>query len=49
MNLLRSEFPRWHFWRGVNGIWYASRMKTSPPVLRQAGDAAGLRDLLRRY
>ena len=26
----------WRIWRGVSGLWYARKLKTSPPrVLRQ--------------
>lgn len=27
-----AEFPHWHVWRGVCGVVYARRPRTSPPV-----------------
>jgi hypothetical protein len=43
------EFPHWHVWRGVCGLVYARRSRSSPPLvvrsvspdeLRQAIEAA---------
>jgi hypothetical protein len=28
-----AEFPHWHVWRGVCGLVYARRPRTSPPVV----------------
>jgi hypothetical protein len=39
-----AEFPYWHVWRGVGGLVYARRPRTSPPVVVRAEDAVGLRD-----
>jgi hypothetical protein len=36
------QFPHWHYWRGVGGLHYARRPKTSPPVVLRAGTAAEL-------
>lgn len=30
---VERTFPRWHCWRGICGLLYASRQRTSPPVL----------------
>jgi hypothetical protein len=43
-----AEFPHWHVWRGVGGLVYARRPRTSPPVVVRAEDAAGLRDQVKR-
>jgi len=45
---LAYEFPDWHFWRGVSGILYASRLRTSPPLIRRADTADRLREELSR-
>jgi hypothetical protein len=33
---LRSRFPGWQAWRGVSGLLYARRLRTSPPVIVRA-------------
>ncbi len=38
------EFPYWHVWRGVAGLLYASRMRSSPPKVVRAKDPADLRE-----
>jgi hypothetical protein len=43
-----AEFPHWHVWRGVCGLVYARRPRTSPPVVVRAADVKGLRDQIRR-
>jgi hypothetical protein len=43
-----AEFPHWHVWRGVCGLVYARRPRTSPPVVVRGQDAADLRDQIRR-
>jgi hypothetical protein len=43
-----AEFPRWHVWRGVCGLVYARRPRTSPPIVVRAADAMDLRDQIRR-
>jgi hypothetical protein len=43
-----TEFPQWHVWRGVSGLVYARRPRTSPPVVVRAEDAVDLRDQIRR-
>jgi len=43
-----AEFPRWHVWRGVCGLLYARRPRTSPPVVLRSTNAADLRDQIRR-
>jgi hypothetical protein len=43
-----AEFPHWHVWRGVCGLVYARRPRTSPPVVVRGEDAADLRDQMKR-
>jgi hypothetical protein len=43
-----AEFPQWHVWRGVCGLVYARRPRTSPPVVVRGKDAADLRDQISR-
>ena len=43
-----AEFPAWHVWRGINGLAYARRLKTSPPLVVRGEDAVDLRDAIRR-
>jgi hypothetical protein len=38
----------WHVWPGINGRWYASRPKTSPPRVVNGEDLMDLRDEIRR-
>jgi hypothetical protein len=43
----RDEFPQWHVWRGVGGLFYARRRVSSPPLVVRAPDADQLRDRIR--
>ena len=43
-----AEFPHWHVWRGVCGLVYARRPRTSPPVVVRGEDAVDLRNQMRR-
>jgi hypothetical protein len=43
-----AEFPHWHVWRGVCGLVYARRPRTSPPVVVRGEDATDLRDRISR-
>ena len=38
------EFPHWHVWKGVAGLLYARRPRTSPPKVARAKDVQGLRE-----
>ena len=38
------EFPHWHVWRGVAGLFYARRPKSSPPKVVRSRDLATLRE-----
>jgi hypothetical protein len=42
------EFPHWHVWRGVAGLFYARRIKSSPPTVVRGEDAVDLRDQIRQ-
>ena len=43
-----AEFPQWHVWRGVCGLVYARRPRTSPPLVVRAENAVELRAQIRR-
>lgn len=45
---LRGEFPWWRIWRW-NGLWYARRERSSPPVVLRAPSAGELRDMVRAH
>ena len=40
---LKDAYPRWRFWRGVNGLKYAARRRTSPAVVKRSESVEGLR------
>jgi hypothetical protein len=42
------EFPHWHVWRGVAGLLYARRPRSTPPIVVRAHDAAGLRERIQQ-
>lgn len=42
----QADFPAWHAWRGVAGMLYARRPKSSPPQVVRARDVAALRDAI---
>jgi hypothetical protein len=39
----------WHWWRGVSGLYYARRVKSSPPIVFRAENMDDLRDQVRAY
>ena len=39
---LRGRFPGWQAWRGVSGLLYARRLRTSPPVIVRAATSDDL-------
>ncbi len=41
------EFPYWHVWRGVAGLLYARRVRSSPPKVVRAKDVVDLREQIR--
>ena len=41
------EFPHWHVWRGVAGLLYARRPRSSPPKVVRGKDTGDLRDQIR--
>ena len=41
------EFPNWHVWRGVAGLLYARRPRSSPPKVVRGKSAVDLRDQIR--
>jgi hypothetical protein len=42
------EFPHWHVWRGVAGLLYARRPRSSPPKVVRGQDAVDLLNQIRR-
>jgi hypothetical protein len=46
---LEREFPCWHWWRGVSGLYYARRVKSSPPIVFRAENMDDLRDQVQAY
>jgi hypothetical protein len=42
------EFPGWHIWKGMCGLWYARLANSSPPVIVRGEDPTDLRDEIRR-
>jgi len=44
-----AAYPRWHLWKGVSGLVYASRGLTSPPVVVRGEDPMDLRDAIRAW
>jgi hypothetical protein len=42
------EFPYWQVWRGVAGLLYARRRRSTPPRVVRGQDAAELREQIRR-
>jgi hypothetical protein len=38
------EFPHWHVWRGVAGLLYARRPRSSPPKVVRGKDMMTLRE-----
>jgi hypothetical protein len=43
---IERDCPAWHCWRGVGGILYARRLKSSPPIIVRAADPAQLREAI---
>lgn len=43
-----SEETGWYCWRGVSGVVYARRLRTSPPRIVRAADVAALREKIKR-
>jgi hypothetical protein len=43
-----AEFPHWHVWRGICGLVYARRPRTSPPLVVRADNPVDLLAQIRR-
>ena len=43
-----AEFPHWHVWRGVCGLVYARRPRSSPPLVVRADNPVDLLAQIRR-
>lgn len=46
---LTAEFACWEQWRGVNGVFYARRMRSSPPIVFRAETLGDLRKQVREH
>jgi hypothetical protein len=40
------DYPPWYAWRGVGGIVYARRPRSSPPMLVRSATTQGLREAI---
>ena len=43
---VNPAWPHWHAWKGVAGLYYARRPKSSPPKVVRADSLDGLSDAL---
>lgn len=41
--------PGWHYWRGVSGLYYARRPRSSPPIVLRGETLDELRQQVRDY
>jgi hypothetical protein len=46
---LEAELPGWHAWRGVTGLFYARRVKSSPPIVLRAESLDDLYEQVRAH
>ena len=46
---IEREFPRWHTWKGIAGLLYASRRKTSPPAVLRDENTTELRAQIKSW
>jgi hypothetical protein len=46
---IESEYPTWQVWEGVNQMFYARLIKSSPPVVITGEDLLDLRDQIRGW
>jgi hypothetical protein len=49
LDALEDIPPGWHYWRGVSGLFYARRVRSSPPIVLRAETLDGLREQVREY
>ena len=45
-SMLLCPYPGWYMWRGVAGLVYARRERSSPPVVFRAGGERAEQDVL---
>jgi hypothetical protein len=43
------EYPRWHCWEGISGLFYARLPRSSPAAVVRGEDPADLRDSIRGW
>lgn len=46
---LYGKFPGWECWRGISGLLYARRRRSSPPVVFRSVSADDLAAKIREY
>jgi hypothetical protein len=46
---LRGQFPGWEAWRGVGGLLYARRRRSTPPVVFRDVSGEGLARQIREW
>ena len=44
---IEEKVPDWHVWRGVAGLLYARRPRSSPPKVVRGKNTVDLRDQIR--
>ncbi|MGP8000006.1 MAG: hypothetical protein ACLPKI_22230 [Streptosporangiaceae bacterium] len=47
LDTIAAEFPGWHTWRGIAGLFYASLRDASPPIVVRGEDPLDLCDQIR--
>ena len=46
---VEREYPRWHTWKGISGLVYASRNMTSPPAVLRDENTSELRAQIKSW
>ena len=46
---LEADYPGWHVWLGVSSLWYARRVRSSPPVIVRAANLTELREAISEH
>jgi hypothetical protein len=49
LTVLRGQFPGWEAWRGVSGLLYVRRRRSSPPVVFRGYTAKALAEQIRAH
>ena len=46
---VERAYPRWHAWKGINGLYYAARQRCSPPIVVRGEDPRDLLDSIAHW